>query len=159
MKTTSIVLTLSLALVAMTGSAFAGAQQDKMKTCNAEAKTKALKGDERKAFMKSCLSNKAADTTASAGASVKGAAKDVAAGASSVAKDVAAGATAFGKDVAADAKTAAHEVKAAVTTPVAESKPAISPKERMKSCNAEAKTKALKGAERKAFMSTCLKAK
>lgn len=37
-------------------SAFAGAQQDKMKTCNADAKTKALKGDERKAFMKDCLS-------------------------------------------------------------------------------------------------------
>ena len=30
--------------------------------------------------------------------------------------------------------------------------------ERMKSCNAEAKTKALKGPERKAFMSECLKA-
>jgi hypothetical protein len=29
-----------------------------MKTCNADAKTKALKGDERKAFMKECLSNK-----------------------------------------------------------------------------------------------------
>jgi len=28
----------------------------------------------------------------------------------------------------------------------------------MKSCNAEAKTKALKGPERKAFMSECLKA-
>ena len=33
------------------------AQQEKMKTCNADAKTKALKGDERKAFMKSCLSS------------------------------------------------------------------------------------------------------
>jgi hypothetical protein len=31
--------------------------------------------------------------------------------------------------------------------------------EKMKSCNAEAKTKALKGAERKTFMSQCLKAK
>ena len=30
--------------------------------------------------------------------------------------------------------------------------------EKMKSCNAEAKTKALKGAERKTFMSECLKA-
>ena len=30
-------------------------QQEKMKSCNAEAKTKALKGDERKAFMSSCL--------------------------------------------------------------------------------------------------------
>ena len=35
-------------------------QQQKMKTCNADAKTKALKGDERKAFMKSCLSGPAA---------------------------------------------------------------------------------------------------
>ena len=31
------------------------AQQDKMKTCNADATTKALKGDERKAFMSTCL--------------------------------------------------------------------------------------------------------
>ena len=33
--------------------------QDKMKSCNKDAKEKALKGDERKAFMKSCLSGKA----------------------------------------------------------------------------------------------------
>lgn len=31
------------------------AQQAKMKSCNAEAKTKALKGAERKAFMSECL--------------------------------------------------------------------------------------------------------
>lgn len=35
-------------------------QQTRMTTCNAEAKTKDLKGDERKAFMKTCLSNKPA---------------------------------------------------------------------------------------------------
>lgn len=35
------------------------AQQLRMKNCNAEAKAKELKGDPRKAFMKSCLSNKA----------------------------------------------------------------------------------------------------
>ena len=34
-------------------------QQTKMGTCNADAKTKALKGHERKAFMKECLSAKA----------------------------------------------------------------------------------------------------
>lgn len=34
------------------------AQQQRMKNCNAEAKAKELKGDPRKAFMKSCLSNK-----------------------------------------------------------------------------------------------------
>ncbi|WP_266169889.1 PsiF family protein [Dyella subtropica] len=32
-------------------------QQEKMKSCNADAKTKALKGDARKTFMKDCLSN------------------------------------------------------------------------------------------------------
>lgn len=42
----------------------------------------------------------------------------------------------------------------------AEAKPAAAPvtqQDKMKACSAEAKTKALKGAERKAFMSTCLK--
>jgi hypothetical protein len=33
-------------------------QQSKMTTCNKEAGDKKLKGDERKAFMKGCLSNK-----------------------------------------------------------------------------------------------------
>ncbi len=34
------------------------AQQEKMVTCNADAKTKALKGEARKKFMKECLSTK-----------------------------------------------------------------------------------------------------
>ena len=33
-------------------------QQNRMKTCNADAKAKSLKGDERKAFMSSCLKSK-----------------------------------------------------------------------------------------------------
>ena len=39
-------------------------QQSKMGTCNTDAKTKALKGDERKAFMKDCLSASPAATAA-----------------------------------------------------------------------------------------------
>lgn len=35
-------------------------QQEKMKTCNADAKTKALKGAERKSFMSTCLKGNAA---------------------------------------------------------------------------------------------------
>jgi len=31
------------------------AQQDRMRRCNAEAKEKSLKGDERRAFMSACL--------------------------------------------------------------------------------------------------------
>jgi hypothetical protein len=32
-------------------------QQDKMSTCNADATSKGLKGDERKAYMQTCLSH------------------------------------------------------------------------------------------------------
>ena len=39
------------------------AQQEKMKSCNAEAGTKALKGDERKKFMSECLGSKPTSTT------------------------------------------------------------------------------------------------
>ena len=56
----------ALGMTLLAGSALAAneataptAQQNKMKTCNADAKAKELKGDERKAFMSSCLSAKA----------------------------------------------------------------------------------------------------
>ena len=39
------------------------AQREKMKSCNAEAGTKALKGDERKKFMSQCLGSKPAPET------------------------------------------------------------------------------------------------
>ena len=48
----------SLVLCAMQPVTAATAQQEKMKTCNADAKTQDLKGAERQAFMKNCLSNK-----------------------------------------------------------------------------------------------------
>ena len=53
-------LPIALALFALfaAGPAAAAPQQEKMKTCNADAKTKALAGDARKAFMKECLSAK-----------------------------------------------------------------------------------------------------
>ncbi len=87
-------------------------QQTKMATCNADAKTKALKGDERKAFMKDCLSAKPAAAAAAPGAAA----------------------------AAAPAAPATQQNK-------------------MKTCNADAKTKALKGDDRKKFMKECLSAK
>lgn len=51
--------TLSAILAAATlvqPAAADNSQQTKMTTCNADAKTKGLSGDERKAFMKTCLS-------------------------------------------------------------------------------------------------------
>jgi hypothetical protein len=55
-----------LALVAgqaTIGQATENSQQSKMTSCNADATSKGLKGDDRKAFMKTCLSNKSASTT------------------------------------------------------------------------------------------------
>ena len=86
------------------------AQQEKMKNCNKEAKEKALKGDEHKAFMKKCLS---------------------------------------GKTSSAPATTTV----APATTPAAPP----TQQEKMTACNKDAKDKALKGDERKKFMSDCLK--
>lgn len=96
--------------VAVSAPAFAGAQQEKMKGCNAEAK--GMKGDERKAFMSKCLK----------------------------------------KDYVLKANAAPAEAK-----PTASAAAPVKQQDKMKSCNADAKTKALKGDERKAFMSSCLK--
>jgi hypothetical protein len=84
MKQSIIVLTLALAAsgsfaraaqapVAAAPSAGATAassepgtpQRSKMKTCNADARTKDLHGADRKAFMKQCLSGKAKPAAAS----------------------------------------------------------------------------------------------
>ena len=56
MKGTMLVVPVALALLSMSVQA-ANSQQDKMKTCNAEAKSQSLSGDARKSFMKSCLSS------------------------------------------------------------------------------------------------------
>lgn len=89
-------------------------QQEKMKTCNAEAKAKALAGAERKTFMKTCLSGSSTATTEAPG----------------------------------------HAMAAA---PAAEPTAKQTQQEKMKTCSTDAKEKKLKGADRKAFMSTCLK--
>lgn len=98
---------------AFTVSAPAFAAGEKMKGCSKEAT--GMKGDERKAFMKKCLS----------------------------------------KDYVLKSEAAA----ATPATPATPAAPAASStqQDRMKGCNADAKTKGLKGDERKKFMSTCLK--
>ncbi|MFV3367928.1 PsiF family protein [Pseudomonas sp. NY15435] len=50
-----LVLALLFSAQGFAATAAQTAQQEKMKTCNADATTKALKGDERKAFMSTCL--------------------------------------------------------------------------------------------------------
>lgn len=51
------VLALSIAMLALPALAQSN-QQDRMKACNADAAKHELKGEERKAFMKQCLSAK-----------------------------------------------------------------------------------------------------
>ncbi|MBY0575684.1 MAG: PsiF repeat-containing protein [Gallionellaceae bacterium] len=105
---------------AFTVSAPAFAAGEKMKGCNKEAT--GMKGDERKAFMKKCLS-----------------------------KDY---------ELKADAaKPAAPATPATAAKPAAPATPAAAAtqQDKMKVCNAEAKTKALQGTDRKLFMSACLK--
>lgn len=67
MRTTLCILTNAMvAALLASGSAIAAdpspkdkpGQQSRMKTCNADAKAKSLKGDERKAFMSECLKSK-----------------------------------------------------------------------------------------------------
>lgn len=65
MRPTTWLVAIATALALAAGQAAVGqatqnSQQEKMKTCNADAQAKGLKGDDRKAFMKSCLSDKGA---------------------------------------------------------------------------------------------------
>ena len=53
----------SLLIAALPAYAATG-QQDKMKSCNAEAGQKQLKGEERKSFMKTCLTAVSAEKPA-----------------------------------------------------------------------------------------------
>jgi hypothetical protein len=55
MRNRKISLLLALALCALPAMA-QNSQQEKMKDCNAQAKTKNLTGDDRKKFMSECLS-------------------------------------------------------------------------------------------------------
>jgi hypothetical protein len=61
MKSSTLVVSMAVALLSLSAQA-QNSQQDKMKTCNAQAKTQNLAGDARKSFMKTCLSNQPADS-------------------------------------------------------------------------------------------------
>lgn len=108
---------------AFTVSTPAVAAGEKMKGCSKEAT--GMKGDERKIFMKKCLSK---DYVLGSGITADAAAPDVATPPTPSTPDI----------PATSAASSAQQ-------------------EKMKACNAEAKNKELKGADRKTFMSACLK--
>lgn len=59
MKAITMLAATGVLLLSMSAQA-QNSQQDKMKTCNSQAKTQSLSGDDRKSFMKTCLSNQPA---------------------------------------------------------------------------------------------------
>lgn len=65
MKISNLCLCLFAAL-AFSSTAHAGPQGEKMKTCSADAKAQDLKGDARKAHMKTCLKGTPEEQAASA---------------------------------------------------------------------------------------------
>ena len=118
------------------GEVWANPQHERMRQCSQEAKQQVLRGDERKAFMSTCLKGKHAPADA---APVATEAKPV---------------------VAKPQATAPAESKASTVKEVAAADTNSEDKgrrNRMKECNQQAGEQALKGAERKAFMSECLK--
>jgi hypothetical protein len=59
MKATTTLAAVGILLLSVAARA-ENAQQDKMKTCNAQAQEQTLSGAARKSFMKTCLSNQPA---------------------------------------------------------------------------------------------------
>lgn len=132
----------TLALAALfPASAFANPQHERMKRCNAEARTQELKGDERRSFMSSCLKGRHDKAAASAAAPAP--ASDPAA------QPVPAGAGSAPASAAPQARQGGGEDETAALT-VADSK------EKRRQCNRAATEQALSGAARKAFVSECM---
>lgn len=121
------------------GTEAQNAQRAKMGACNKEAK--GLKGEDRKAFMKKCLS------------------KDYVIKGEAAAKPAAAKPAAASGVAAAPAGKKAAVVPASGVAANAANTAAASGKQqsKIKTCNEEVKTKKLKGEERRKFMATCLK--
>ncbi len=139
----------------------ANEQQNKMATCNKDATGK--KGDERKAFMKECLSNKPAAPAAAPAPEAAPAAGNSQQNKMATCNKDATGKKgderkAFMKECLSN-KPAAPAAAAPAQAPAPEAAPAAgnSQQNKMATCNKEATGK--KGDERKKFMSECLKAK
>jgi hypothetical protein len=123
-------------------------QQQKLSACAKDAHAKSLKGDEYKSYMSTC--------TKGNGTAATGAAKTPAT--STAAKTPA---TATAAETAADKTAADTKADAAPSSPFVATKEtnkaANAQQQKMKTCAADAKAKGLKGADRRTYMSTCLK--
>ena len=172
MKTIIGAVCASLALMALTpAQAWANPQHERMRRCNAEAKEQTLKGEERKAFMSTCLRGRHEAGAAPAAAGAAPAAAPAAAGVDGVGEvvkaPVAAAAAvapaAMAVPAAAPAApttaapTTAAPTTAAPTTVAAAETASAEDKARAKACNRSASEQSLRGAKRKACVAECLK--
>ena len=164
MKTIIGAVCASLALMALTpAQAWANPQHERMRRCNAEAKEQTLKGEERKAFMSTCLRGRH-DAGAAAAAGTAPAAVPAVAGVDgtgeAVKAPVAAALTAAAAPAAMAAPAAPTTVAPAAvapTTVAAAETVSADDKARAKACNRSATEQSLRGAKRKAFIAECRK--
>lgn len=169
MKTIIGAVCASLALMALTpAQAWANPQHERMRRCNAEAKEQTLKGEERKAFMSTCLRGRheagaapaaagAAPAAAPAAAGVDGVGEVVKAPVAAAVTAAAAPAAMAAPAAAAPAPTTAAPTTVAPTTVAAAETASAEDKARAKACNRSASAQSLRGAKRKAFVAECLK--
>lgn len=169
MKTIIGAVCASLALMVLTpAQAWANPQHERMRRCNAEAKEQTLKGEERKAFMSTCLRGRheagaapaaagAAPAAAPAAAGVDGVGEVVKAPVAAAVTAAAAPAAMAAPAAAAPAPTTAAPTTVAPTTVAAAETASSEDKARAKACNRSASEQSLRGAKRKAFVAECLK--
>ena len=169
MKTIIGAVCASLALMALApAQAWANPQHERMRRCNAEAKEQTLKGEERKAFMSTCLRGRheagaapaaagAAPAAAPAAAGVDGPGEVVKAPVAAAVTAAAAPAAMAAPAAAAPAPTTAAPTTVAPTTVAAAETASAEDKARAKACNRSASEQSLRGAKRKAFVAECLK--
>ncbi len=150
-----------LVLAALTpAQAWANPQHERMKRCNAEAKTQALGGDARKAFMSTCLSGKheaaAASAPGAAPALASGSVAGVPAAAPVAAPAMVPAAASAVAPAAASAAGAAAPALAVAPTAGSAQKVSSEDMARQKACNRAANEQSLRGAKRKAFIGECM---
>lgn len=148
MKTIIGAMSAALALIALTpAQAWANPQHERMKRCNAEAKEQALKGDERKAFMSTCLRGRHDGAVA----------KDAAGAAPVPVPAAASPAAAAGESPKAPAASVAPAAAVAAEKLAVADAAGTGDKAREKACNQSATEQSLRGAKRKTFIAECLK--
>lgn len=127
------------------GEVWANPQHERMRQCSQEAKQQALRGDERKAFMSTCLKGKH-DPAAVAG---QQAAAPASAGQPIKAATV--------PSPTAGSEAAAKGATAGKGSQVAQAGAPADKSDKTKACNQAAVEQSLSGAKRKAFVADCVK--